>query len=831
MGSKGAERGRWAWEKREHSQTAECSGSASNWSSALVEDILETNIIGHRNMVVLKELDYPGTLDPGLLSDLRHDKNIRSSVYPSKLQQPHSAIMLEAKRNLKREEKVTKNLSLQNKMVDEEVDRFQSHIKSLRKMNQRLERIAFPISTKKRLGKLHPGPNTTYHHKDYSPLKVDLTEDKLSIDQGKSKKRNPNSNAINATDNYGQRDFRAFQSKPKLSISGNKMEEHEIFQHPVYSLPCRISNEHQNTVFERIHEKYIESERKRVMEEGTVLIRHSSPINDCEQNGHSHSITSTTQKSMNSQDSGLVQIGDWIEDLGLSDVSEAAPNILKTEVSINEWNTSSKSREIVNAAKLTNSEIKKPLCNTLPPATGPKKGDHNKLESMSKMYAKWMTKVCAPHSTKFEDTGCKTKPDKTKEGELKRTNVNTITREEKIMQVLQALQKHKDTKPEIASMRECTSSSRFSKSVNDVREDKLEPSDHKFRRAISGSYEQRLKAHKELITHQKAKLDEQKRQIDDLKLSQLRMESEKSQIQTHRALNEVMQNCNVKVKAQAKSLKSSLSLVDLSPGNDFVLRMEQRALEQKQKKFLAQERRKQFEEERKKRIKELEEKRRQEEEETLRRKQEEALDMRRKEREMREEARKEREKYIALERKADHFCRTRRLRHGLFAFKKLLLLRKKQEEIADVFYERYLMQNSLKVWRKVVEMKLAAKLDYADNFFSVNLLQRCFNALKLEMQESTRYMQVAVDMHDFRLQEHYFNLWLKITHNQQEVDAEKTAKANSHFHSVLLRKCLLQWRKYPKVAQLEREKERRKMVWRNKVQQLLPDFRPMLSLD
>lgn len=52
-------------------------------------------------------------------------------------------------RVLKREERVKKSLSTQNRIVDEEVDRFQNHIRSLRKMNQRLERIAFPAVKKK----------------------------------------------------------------------------------------------------------------------------------------------------------------------------------------------------------------------------------------------------------------------------------------------------------------------------------------------------------------------------------------------------------------------------------------------------------------------------------------------------------------------------------------------------------------------------------------------------------------------------------------------------------------------------------------------------------
>ena len=47
-------------------------------------------------------------------------------------------------------------------------------------------------------------------------------------------------------------------------------------------------------------------------------------------------------------------------------------------------------------------------------------------------------------------------------------------------------------------------------------------------------------------------------------------------------------------------------------------------------------------------------------------------------------------------------------------------------------------------------------------------------------------MQVAVDMHDFHLQERCFHAWLKHTHAQHEITAEKMAKADEHYCKLVL---------------------------------------------
>ena len=54
-------------------QTVQC--SPSNWSSILVEELMETNVIGNHDMSVLKEQGNSCVpTDPVLLSDLRHSK-------------------------------------------------------------------------------------------------------------------------------------------------------------------------------------------------------------------------------------------------------------------------------------------------------------------------------------------------------------------------------------------------------------------------------------------------------------------------------------------------------------------------------------------------------------------------------------------------------------------------------------------------------------------------------------------------------------------------------------------------------------------------------------
>jgi hypothetical protein len=45
----------------------------------------------------------------------------------------------------------------------------------------------------------------------------------------------------------------------------------------------------------------------------------------------------------------------------------------------------------------------------------------------------------------------------------------------------------------------------------------------------------------------------------------------------------------------------------------------------------------------------------------------------------------------------------------------------------------------------------------------------------------------------------------------------------------LLIQYLKRWQQFPSVLQLEREREQRKEIWRKKVQEMLPDFRPILT--
>jgi hypothetical protein len=41
---------------------------------------------------------------------------------------------------------------------------------------------------------------------------------------------------------------------------------------------------------------------------------------------------------------------------------------------------------------------------------------------------------------------------------------------------------------------------------------------------------------------------------------------------------------------------------------------------------------------------------------------------------------------------------------------------------------------------------------------------------------------------------------------------------------------LKRWQQLPSVLHLEHEKEQRKQIWRKKVQEILPDFKPVLAM-
>jgi len=91
--------------------------------------------------------------------------------------------------------------------------------------------------------------------------------------------------------------------------------------------------------------------------------------------------------------------------------------------------------------------------------------------------------------------------------------------------------------------------------------------------------------------------------------------------------------------------------------------------------------------------------------------------------------------------------------------------------------------------------------------------------------------QVAEDWSDMRIVRMSLNAWRDFVWIEQWETQEKWKQAAAFERKKLLGNCLQHWMMLPLKERLDRQKEIRLRQWREKVQQVLPDFRPNWSID
>ncbi|XP_069691831.1 coiled-coil domain-containing protein 191 isoform X2 [Periplaneta americana] len=92
-------------------------------------------------------------------------------------------------------------------------------------------------------------------------------------------------------------------------------------------------------------------------------------------------------------------------------------------------------------------------------------------------------------------------------------------------------------------------------------------------------------------------------------------------------------------------------------------------------------------------------------------------------------------------------------------------------------------------------------------------------------------VQVASDFYDLRLQERVFTHWVRAVCMERVETLHKQKKAATHYNRKLLEHTWKCWQNLSKVLHMEREREQRKQIWRMKVEEVLPDFKPARAVD
>jgi len=181
------------------------------------------------------------------------------------------------------------------------------------------------------------------------------------------------------------------------------------------------------------------------------------------------------------------------------------------------------------------------------------------------------------------------------------------------------------------------------------------------------------------------------------------------------------------------------------------------------------------------------------------------------------------EGYKKLNVMAEAFYRKYLLRRYITA-----LVEKKNNAMkkAEDYYKRCLLQKVFIMWRMETERRNKIKSELAISLYNKNLLRYALQKWKEVMKEERRKNQVASDFWDMKLQNKYFKMW-KIKAIEYKVEQLKRERlALQHYEKKLKIKYFNMWKKYPEIAPVIMERKRIRNMWREIVQEVIPDFDP-----
>ncbi|XP_012341545.1 calponin homology domain-containing protein DDB_G0272472 [Apis florea] len=342
----------------------------------------------------------------------------------------------------------------------------------------------------------------------------------------------------------------------------------------------------------------------------------------------------------------------------------------------------------------------------------------------------------------------------------------------------------------------------------------------------------RLNAQKQIIEKQKAKLAEQNRIIEELKLKQMQKEISNANKETIDIAKQTFSNCGHNTRRtliqlmQQNGYRDESLMVPRKRMNPpiFLLRMEARAEERRKRIKLAAEIRKQKLEEQKR----MEEASRLEEEQKKKRLQQEALaEAKRLQKEQEQNRQREIEKFQKLNNVADEFYRQYLLRHYIMKPFVILIeeLRGNIKKAEDHYREK-LTKKIFTTWKKEIENQYKIKIDTVKSIYNTKLILRIFREWKQEVRELKLKYQVAIDFYDMKLLDNFFKLWQIITIELKTKTEIKEKLIINIYENKLKIKYFNTWKKYLTIATNIKESEKRKDELRQLVLKVIPDFDP-----
>ncbi|XP_066260537.1 coiled-coil domain-containing protein 191 [Euwallacea similis] len=341
-------------------------------------------------------------------------------------------------------------------------------------------------------------------------------------------------------------------------------------------------------------------------------------------------------------------------------------------------------------------------------------------------------------------------------------------------------------------------------------------------------FKNRYKSQRKIIKDQRSKIEEQNNIINELKMGIIREDLLKSIENTKIEIRELFNNCSRKLLTKSPLLKAvddrDKIMILSQKAPKAIQRMQERATERTLYREIILERKRIIEETRQRLLEEAIEKKKVMEEEERKRN----LDLIKKQRKrdlhlqkIRLEKRKEFEHKFTL---AKQFYDRALIRQ---CFEKLFnnyIKSKENTKLATDFYLSRLKFKVLKSLLGYVENKFKVKYDIADAHYRYVILRRAFDKICDFKMESIRALQVAEDLHDFRLTSNTFIHWHRYVCRQIMLDHASNKIAMKHNIRRILFQYFYLWRSLPVVLKLERAKEEKKRKWREKVWEILPDY-------
>ncbi|KAL0267520.1 UNVERIFIED_CONTAM: hypothetical protein PYX00_009769 [Menopon gallinae] len=328
---------------------------------------------------------------------------------------------------------------------------------------------------------------------------------------------------------------------------------------------------------------------------------------------------------------------------------------------------------------------------------------------------------------------------------------------------------------------------------------------------------------------------EMKSSESNTELDQIETELKNSAIETYDSLQKNLKNFHPKLQPKVKALSTfppvQRRLADVEkkvyPVPEFLIRMENRYKERKQRWENIQKKKDELQAEKEKIEREREEERLRIEELKKREKLEEILERRRLRKEAEEKRNRERE-FIRQQIKLaqQHYTRYLMRRIGFNPWLSLIRNRQRLMEEAAELSEVMVLKKCLTYWRQYTSEQLKIKYEQADQVYNSILLRNTLRTLIIDYNESIKKFQSAVDWADAKLLEKAFENWLEWTRQERRELVRKEEIANSFYGRKLLKKWFIQWTYFPEYMKNEKEKEKRKRVWQRKVQEFLPDYQP-----